>query len=120
MNVLLILTTMAVGEQLLPSGDYALKPSTAYSTCQCGGSNTKTCYCLQNGIACHCNAAKGSVWNLDDKGKAVSKTGTYTTPNKTQAVQTSAMVRPTTQTVAQQPVYRIECQNGYCKRVRIR
>jgi hypothetical protein len=54
------------------------KPATAI--CKCQGSNRGVCFCLQNNIPCKCHATKGSEWNLDSSGRAVSKTGSYANP----------------------------------------
>ena len=78
-----LLISIVLGEVYLPSGDHAVKPNAAYSTCQCGGSNKGVCHCLQNGLPCHCSPSKGSIWNLNDKGQAVSKTGSYENPKAT-------------------------------------
>lgn len=66
------------------SSDPAPVPKTA--VCQCQGSKRGVCFCLQNGVACRCHASKGSVWNLNEQGRAVSKTGQYADPRGKSAI----------------------------------
>lgn len=52
------------------------------AVCRCQGSNRGVCFCLQNRVPCKCHVSKGSVWNLNEQGRAVSKTGEYADPRK--------------------------------------
>lgn len=59
----------------------AAEPSASKTAvCKCQGSNRGVCFCLQNRVPCKCHVSKGSVWNLNEQGRAVSKTGEYADP----------------------------------------
>lgn len=59
----------------------AAEPSASKTAvCKCQGSNRGVCFCLQNRVPCKCHVSKGSVWNLNEQGRAVSKTGQYADP----------------------------------------
>lgn len=61
-----------------PTSLPAPEPSTA--VCQCQGHKRQSCFCLQNGVTCKCNASTGSVWALNEQGRATHKTGAYADP----------------------------------------
>lgn len=105
------------GDPVVTTG--AVKPAPApvskTAVCQCQGSNRGVCFCLQNGIACKCNSGKGSVWNLNEQGRAVSKTGQYADPRKAAAAPKPAPV-PQQQFVVRPPMVMRNCPN--CRRYR--
>lgn len=97
--------------------------------CQCGGSNKGVCFCLKKGLPCKCSANVGSIWYLDQMGKAVAKTGQYANP-KTVSAALKLVPEPTKAAVhAQpqlkqlpvfQPQYQTICNGRFCRRVRVR
>ncbi len=70
---------------------------------------------------CKCSAAVGSVWTTD---KPPRKTGEYRNPATMVAAakptaETKSQPAMAVQPIIHAPLYRIECRNGVCRKIRI-
>lgn len=81
------------GPAVAPPTETAAGPSST-TVCRCQGYKEHLCLCLKAGVRCHCSRTVGSVWAVNDKGRATHKTGAKADPRK--AVDNSRQKQPVT------------------------
>lgn len=57
-------------------------PESPTTVCRCQGYKEHLCLCLKAGVKCHCSRTVGSVWAVNDQGRATHKTGAKADPRK--------------------------------------
>lgn len=62
-----------------PAATPAAEPSNT-TVCRCQGYKEHLCLCLKAGVKCHCSRTVGSVWSVNDQGRATHKTGAKADP----------------------------------------
>jgi hypothetical protein len=62
-----------------PAAPPATEPSNT-TVCRCQGYKEHLCLCLKAGVKCHCSRTVGSVWSVNEQGRATHKTGAKADP----------------------------------------
>lgn len=61
-------------------------PGAETTVCRCQGYKEHLCLCLKAGVKCHCSRTVGSVWAVNEQGRATHKTGAKADPRQAAAV----------------------------------
>lgn len=64
----------------------APEPVSNTTVCRCQGYRESVCLCLKAGVKCHCSRTVGSVWAVNEQGRATHKTGAKADPRGTSAI----------------------------------
>lgn len=90
----------------LPAPELSIPRTTV---CQCQGYREHLCHCLKAGQKCHCTRTSGSVWAVNEQGRATHKTGAKADPRKASPLTTPA---PTVHRVDSSAGYEVQVRDG--------